>query len=352
MKKISVKIRGIYTTALTKLLLNNKYSHEFSIVQPSRQIQERFRITERNIPEDILIRDKEDHQGLLISGSKEYINLLMSLFKAHFFDMVIRNNSPNRPEKLMDKGPPQQYSDTSANSIKKSEMEIEFPGVSKAALDSLRAKITPTLKNHHLLKIIASDRVELIERELYLTPFRQKELEKRLQKQVVFDPMREKGSIGLTHITPEGTTLSLRRGKILSLKNTCLIIKREFSGGHGRYDGLDLPIEEGDYGITEITEDQWSLKHSYYSRQGLIKGIYWNINTPIEFYPDHIRYLDLHIDVIQKPGDPPKMIDQEKLEKTVTAGFITRELAKKAYEIVHTLIHSLLDNPDKQETKR
>jgi len=71
-------------------------------------------------------------------------------------------------------------------------------------------------------------------------------------------------------------------------------------------------------------ENYWSLKHTYYSSKGLIKGKYWNINTPIEFYPDHIRYLDLHIDVIQRPGAGPKIIDQEKLEKALVRGFISK----------------------------
>jgi len=67
-------------------------------------------------------------------------------------------------------------------------------------------------------------------------------------------------------------------------------------------------------------------------------GKYWNINSPIEFYPDHIRYLDLHIDVIQRPGACPKIIDQEKLEKALARGFISKELFQKSFEISQSLI--------------
>ena len=120
MPKKTVKIRGIYTTALTRLLLD----HGYAIAQPSSQIQERFRLSERDmdtsmgtsmdtsigtsmgmvgmdedrdrgrngdIIEDILIRDREDHQGVRISGSTEYVVGLISLFRNYFLDMVVRS---------------------------------------------------------------------------------------------------------------------------------------------------------------------------------------------------------------------------------------------------------------------
>jgi predicted RNA-binding protein associated with RNAse of E/G family len=108
-----------------------------------------------------------------------------------------------------------------------------------------------------------------------------------------------------------------------------------------QYDGLNLPIEEGDYGITETTENSWLVKHTYYSKAGSIKGTYWNINTPVEFYPDHIRYLDLHIDVVQRSGSSPRLIDQEKLEVAVVKGFISRKLAQRAYEVADSVLQGL-----------
>ena len=92
-----------------------------------------------------------------------------------------------------------------------------------------------------------------------------------------------------------------------------------------------------DYSLTYFKENDWFLKHIYYTSKGLIKGTYWNINTPIEFYPDHIRYLDLHIDVIQRPEADPKIIDQGKLEKALSRGFISEELFQKSFEIAQSL---------------
>jgi len=302
-----------------------------------------------DIIEDILIRDREDHQGVRISGSTEYVASLISLFRDRFFDMAVHLGERvpgiwENPEEAKEE----------------IEIEVEFPAVSKRCLDAMRAEVVPTVKNHHRLKIISSSWVELVENQIQRFPSRKAELEKKLREDILLGPMKQGGFIGLIHVHPEGKEISLRGGRILSLENRRLVIRREFSGNtsqhshhshggqyggqygqrsqYGRYDGLDLPIEEGDYGITEIIENKWFLKHTYYSREGSVKGTYWNINTPIEFYPDHIRYLDLHIDLVQRSGLPPRLIDQEKLELAVANGLINPDLAFRACDVADSLL--------------
>jgi hypothetical protein len=226
------------------------------------------------------------------------------------------------------------------------EIEVEFPALSKARLDALRAGVVPTIKNHHRFKIISSSSVELIEEQIRQSPSRKAEMERKLRDDILLAPMKEEGFIGLVHVHPEGEEISLRGGRILFLENRRLVIKREFSESkgnnhcshYGSYDGLDLPIEEGDYGITEIMENKWFLKHTYYSREGSVKGMYWNINTPVEFYPDHVRYLDLHIDVVRRPGMQPRLIDQEKLRQAAGQGLINPDLAFRAFDIADFLL--------------
>ncbi|MGA1874681.1 MAG: DUF402 domain-containing protein [bacterium] len=339
MPKAMVKIRGIYTTALTRLLLD----HAYSLAQPSRQIQERFRISDNELEEDVSIRGRTDGQGLLITGTGRHLAQLLSLFRAHFFDMVtrIRIEEPAADSAYLSRN-----FNLSSKKDDSLELEIELPGASKEAMDFLRAGVTPTVKGHHLFKTVASEWVELAEGELSRSPFRRAELEKELLEQVILGPMKRHGFIALIHVHPEGRVLSLRGGKILSLNHDHLIIRREFSGGYGRrYDGLHLPIEEGDYGITQIIDHQWFIRHTYYSQGGSVKGRYWNINTPVEFYPDHIRYLDLHLDIIRKPGGFPRIIDQEKLEKAVAGGFISRELARKARETARSCLRQEVSLP-------
>jgi len=54
---LKAKVRGIYTTALTKLLLEN----DFQIVQPSQTIRVRFGIPDNNEPPDLKIKDRVGH---------------------------------------------------------------------------------------------------------------------------------------------------------------------------------------------------------------------------------------------------------------------------------------------------
>ncbi len=60
----TVRIRGIYTTALTQLLDENG----FEVVQASEPIQNRFSISFAPVPADVAIETTRDRQGVEISG--------------------------------------------------------------------------------------------------------------------------------------------------------------------------------------------------------------------------------------------------------------------------------------------
>ncbi|MCW1296658.1 MAG: ribonuclease E/G [Candidatus Parvarchaeota archaeon] len=78
-----VKIRGIYATALTKLLKDRN----FEIVLPSEKISERFDLS-NNSGADILIYDKEDMNGVTIHGNG--CEEVISILKEEFDDVIIR----------------------------------------------------------------------------------------------------------------------------------------------------------------------------------------------------------------------------------------------------------------------
>ena len=80
------RVRGVYSTALTKLLLD----HGFEIVQPSLSIKERFRIEERNEPPDLDVRDRRDRQGVHALGRAESINTFKSILQSNLHDVIIR----------------------------------------------------------------------------------------------------------------------------------------------------------------------------------------------------------------------------------------------------------------------
>ncbi|MEM2936941.1 MAG: ribonuclease E/G [Candidatus Bathyarchaeia archaeon] len=83
---MKAKVRGIYTTALTKLLLENG----FQIVQPSQAIKTRFSIQETNEPTDIKIKDRHDLQGVVVLGTAEATKAFHSVIHSSLEDAITR----------------------------------------------------------------------------------------------------------------------------------------------------------------------------------------------------------------------------------------------------------------------
>ncbi|UCE16745.1 MAG: ribonuclease E/G, partial [Candidatus Bathyarchaeota archaeon] len=80
------RVRGIYSTALTKLLLD----HEFVIVQPSIITKERFGLEENDESPDLDIYDRRDRQGVQAFGKAEFTNTFCFILQSHLDDVIVR----------------------------------------------------------------------------------------------------------------------------------------------------------------------------------------------------------------------------------------------------------------------
>ena len=313
-----IKIRGIYSTALTKLALDSG----FQIVDPSEKIRERIHMELPNHGKyEILIQDREDRQGIEVQGEADHVCELLLHMQESLLDAIIVSFLPtDHSEPLV-----------VAN--------LELPGGAKERLDRVRSSVVPTLKNHHRLKIINPDLLESAEIEFCRHPEDAMGLEKRLLREAILDPLIKEGMVRLEHIRPSGKPMRPRLGILQSVRENRVVFKREFS--KGRYDGLDLPIREGDYCLTEVREGKWYTRHSYFSKEHLRIGEYFNINTPTELYPYGARYVDLEVDVIQRAGENAFPIDQEKLEVLARKGCIAKDLQNKVLMVSKQLLRSL-----------
>jgi Ribonuclease G/E len=83
---LRANVRGIYTTALTKLLLDNG----FEIVQPSLTIKKRFGLRENPAPPDLKIKDRHDLQGIRVLGTSEALNNFQFILHSAFVDVLTR----------------------------------------------------------------------------------------------------------------------------------------------------------------------------------------------------------------------------------------------------------------------
>ncbi|MBN1786168.1 MAG: ribonuclease E/G [Candidatus Methanofastidiosa archaeon] len=302
------------------------------------------------IPEDDIkisrkIRDESERERLTDIGKK---------VKPNNFGILWRTSSENVDEDVLSKEAIELAKNASYVRDKfselegpglikpgKSHMKVLFGGQAKDRLDEIRGVVSPTIAKHHMMKSAGRDvsfAVDMIENikgkrsiddidTLFLDIFRQIKGPK-IGDEIVLD-----------HIKPSSHSFTIEGGKVKNYNPPYIKIKRVFTS-RGVYDGLDVKKEPGDYAITEMEEGKWHFINIYYDKNNKVKGEYINICTPIEIFPNRIRYIDLEVDVIKYPNGDMRIIDQEHLNKRVKEGVYTEKLAqmalKEAEEVIKT----------------
>ena len=212
---------------------------------------------------------------------------------------------------------------------------IYLPSTAKERLDSLRRSLYPTIHKHHSFKSWLDDREGL------LVDFSEEGVKKGLWREEVgghledFIASRLVGSrISILHAKPSGERIQIGPFRVVSYRQSSpgkgeLVLERKFTR-KGMLDALNIPKEPGYSGVTRVFMGEWITIHEYYSSNGSLVGVYANINTPPEIGFSGIKYLDLYIDVVKKPGEEPLVVDQEQLEESCEEGFLTKSLCSEA----------------------
>ncbi len=217
---------------------------------------------------------------------------------------------------------------------------VDFGAESKKELDKIRAKIVPTVDGHHKFKSAKYGGMISFLDEL------KKEMPKEEKKFMnIFEKTLYKNSPKVGRLYKifqkkvNGRTICAT-GVVESFdpKEIELIMKRTIYKPYGNYDGLDAPMEEGDVIITKIKENNNYIFHEYFDKNGVKKGAYISITTPIEFFPRFSRCIDLEIDVVEIGGEM-KIIDKEYLLTAFESGAITKSTEAEAVKVAELLIN-------------
>ena len=327
--KPKVVIRGIYATALTKLLLDS----DIIVNEPSQVIAKRLQLNRTFQITETRIQDRHDRQGIILSGFAEDTDQIVEVLKNALPDLVIREKFTLNH---LTRKTPLQLGFTS--------WDVEFTYNTKRALDEVRHTVKPTIIGHHFLKVISPERVDKLEKDPQISDNKRVELGQRLKEDLIYRLLQTGQEVQFEHVKPNGTIIHLVPGKIISLFHESFEVKRSGFRGRSYYDGINVPKGPGDYAITEINEAAWILKHTYYSNDGRKKGEMYNINTPIEIYPSHVRYVDLEVDVVRRDNNDVYIIDLDKLKIAVEQGFIAENLGeiakRKADDVYRHLRHN------------
>ncbi|NHI92756.1 MAG: DUF402 domain-containing protein [Candidatus Lokiarchaeota archaeon] len=226
-------------------------------------------------------------------------------------------------------------------------VNIEFPADTRERIDNIRKEIktTQTLKNHHYYKICSFELGEVIKFSEHVT-FNNNSLIEILEQEMerYFGNLYPKLNtmVRITHAKVDGRVFQLTPGNLIEfdLDKKYMKIHRKILGSKKRYyDGLNLTKEEGDYAINSFQLGSWYMKTEYFNRKGDIKGEYWNVSSPIEFFPHpyQIYYLDLEIDLVKLPDGEIVILDEDKLEKAYEEGYISLALKNKSYQLIQEI---------------
>lgn len=224
---------------------------------------------------------------------------------------------------------------------------IMLPYGSKKRLDELRGLVATTMPHHHLIKSWGRKyayTVDVIE-ELASSLGVGASIE--AARIIMRGSVKEGSKMMIEHMKPDGRVYMLTPGVVedFNEEEMTITLKREFKGG-GVYDGLGVPKEHGDYGISTYRVGSPISKTKYYDERNNLKGVYVNISTPVELAPKRVRYVDLEVDVIAKPDGDVQVLDLDKAKRLVDEGFITNRLYNDIIEIVEKVKEALLKRGD------
>ncbi|WP_306053737.1 DUF402 domain-containing protein [Natronococcus wangiae] len=218
-----------------------------------------------------------------------------------------------------------------------------FGRESRFALDDVRREVESTMPGHHRTKAAdraASTAVDFAEAVCGSTggdpdgsfPF------EAVSRQ--FGPL-EGDRLEIGHGKPDGRLISLGYGDVTDWDpEGTITLERSMRGG-GTYDALGVPKEDGDVAVTKFREGRWWYPTTYEDADGAAKGTYVNVCTPLELFPDEIRYVDLYVDVIRTPDGTVEVVDRDELEAAAADGLVSESLAEKATGVAEAVERAL-----------
>jgi hypothetical protein len=217
---------------------------------------------------------------------------------------------------------------------------VWFGRESRFALDEHRRDVVATMAGHHRTKAGSSSASSAVDFVEAVCPDAGEGAFPFGAVTGQFGP-REGDRIGIGHGKPDGRCYDLGPGEVTACKSDgAVTVRRELTPG-GTYDALGGEIQPGDVAITKFTEDRWWYPTVYRGEDGEKRGTYVNVCTPIEVFPQTVRYVDLEVDVVKYPDGGVERVDEDELAAAVEAGAISETLAAKARSVADAVENAL-----------
>jgi len=214
-----------------------------------------------------------------------------------------------------------------------------FGRESRFELDTDRRAVTTTMPGHHRVKASSSDASRAVDFVEALDAAAGDDFPFGAVTDT-FGPMTG-DYVRLAHGKPDGRLIILGRAEVTDRDpEGSLMLRREMTAG-GSYDALDARREAGDVAVTTVKEGRWWYPTVYRDDEGRRKGTYVNVCTPVECFPDAVRYVDLHVDVVKERDGTVRRVDDDELDAAVEAGDVSEALAEQARTVASSLEDAL-----------
>lgn len=218
---------------------------------------------------------------------------------------------------------------------------VWFGRESRFALDDVRREVETTMAGHHRTKAAHSAASQAVDfTEDVCNPDGEFPMGAVLR---AFGPS-EGDRVAIEHGKPDGRCITLGRGTATECvpDEGRLTVERKMTAG-GTYDALGVERERGDTAVTTFKEGRWWYPTVYRSEDGEVKGTYVNVCTPAELFPNAVRYVDLHVDVVKHADGTVVRVDDDELDESVDVGTVAPPLADKARQVA-SAVESALGN--------
>jgi len=319
------RVRGIYSTALTRILLEEG----FGIAQPSVDVAERFRLKSGPARFELDVRDRPDRQGVESFGSPDAQELFITVLRRSLDDVVVRRRDAMS-------------------------LEVEFPSDSKKRLDQVRGIVAPTVSRHHYLKACGgsvSAAVDMAER-LLSRGRSLKETEQMLRATIEPEYPLEDSLVRIERVSLDGGVSSVA-GTILSIEDTRLEVRIGDSPPElSKRLGIEEPI---DHTVVRTDAEAWLADFVCCPASQNVQARLLCLITPPELYPygcrstpdeethpvPSIRWVDLGVEIASKPTGQTEVTGMGRLEELSRIGVVTEVLVGNAREKLSSAVDSL-----------
>jgi predicted RNA-binding protein associated with RNAse of E/G family len=225
---------------------------------------------------------------------------------------------------------------------------VRFGRASRFALDDFRRAATATMPGHHRIKAsteAASAAVDFAESVAGSAAGGRADAGDDLDFPFDvatrhFGPMEDE-TVAIAHGKPDGREIALGHGEVLTVDPDGTLLLRREMRSEGTYDAIGTDRRAGDVAITRFKEGRWWYQTRYRSADGNARGTYVNVCTPVECFPDAVRYTDLYVDVVRRPDGEVERVDDDELDEAVADGLVEEELAGKARSTATVIERSL-----------